>query len=579
MLSIKRIEYYINTSFENLKKGEYEELVDNYFRIPKSQNGKRLKFWARNKAIIVFWDLIRKHAMKNGNVNQEFDFSDFHFPEFNLCILTYINKEKILQRPALFWNKGEKAIFTEFINFTGAIFSRFANFKGVEFSKRVYFIGVTFSSHVSFLDVVFLEEAIFSMTTFSKAVSFSGATFSKATDFSKLSIPEADFSNVIFLEDVNFFTSKFSGANFSNSKFSKKVNFLSARFFYKADFTEVVFSENVNFQNVKFSTKVSFSDGIFSGTADFSRAMFSAETDFTSITFSNSVIFWNTSFLDKVKFSKTKFYETVIFPGSTFLGEVEFSQVTFSQGVDFFGSTFSTTVIFSKIKFPEEKRIIFESLVTRDNSSPKLNFLNIDFPHAFVFRKQKMEGISFAECEISKVRFESCEWNVINNYRIKLKDEDRLQKNTKNQNEYKSLEELYRQLKKNFESSRNYELMGHAYVSEMEMKKRRLWIKVKPMEWFIYWFYGFFSGYTNSIMRPLISFFTLILFGLFSYYFIDFNWANAIQRSFYASFSYFEIGMKNPFEGYWLIARNVQFLLSSIFLVFFVIALRKKFKT
>lgn len=139
-------------------------------------------------------------------------------------------------------------------------------------------------------------------------------------------------------------------------------------------------------------------------------------------------------------------------------------------------------------------------------------------------------------------------------------------------------EEHYRQLKKNFDGMKNWELSGYAYVSEMEMRKRSLWKEKKYFEWVIYAFYGNFGGYTQNIKKPIISLFGLIVTFSVIYYFIDFNWLKAIQRGVKGAIPYIQIDTVNPFTGYWLILRNVEFLLGATFLTFFILALRKRFK-
>ena len=64
----------------------------------------------------------------------------------------------------------------------------------------------------------------------------------------------------------------------------------------------------------------------------------------------------------------------------------------------------------------------------------------------------------------------------------------------------------------------------------------------------------------------------------FIYFFIDYDIIKAIQRGIKGALPYIVIDTENPFKGYWLIARNLEFLLGGTFLTFFVLALRKRFK-
>ncbi|MBC8756389.1 hypothetical protein H2O64_17065 [Kordia sp. YSTF-M3] len=112
----------------------------------------------------------------------------------------------------------------------------------------------------------------------------------------------------------------------------------------------------------------------------------------------------------------------------------------------------------------------------------------------------------------------------------------------------------------------------------MEMRKRRLFLEKKYYQWFIYKFYDVFGGYTQDFKKPILSILCLILMFSGIYYFIDYDILKALQRGVKGALPYMEIDTKNPFEGYWLILRNIELVLGGTFLAFFVLALRKRFK-
>ena len=102
-------------------------------------------------------------------------------------------------------------------------------------------------------------------------------------------------------------------------------------------------------------------------------------------------------------------------------------------------------------------------------------------------------------------------------------------KNYNIETHYSALEYTYRQLKKNFENSKDWELSGKAYRSEMKMRRSRLLCVAKRKylffsyhfyEWVLYWIYGRMSGFTQSMLTPitLLLIFTLLLFPIYYLY-------------------------------------------------------------
>jgi len=193
-------------------------------------------------------------------------------------------------------------------------------------------------------------------------------------------------------------------------------------------------------------------------------------------------------------------------------------------------------------------------------------------------------GVSFYRADITDAAFKECFWGnskrlIVKNESFFLKKLNQYSSSEKSSN-YAALEELYRQLKKNFDSNKDWELSGKAYVSEMEMRKKRLFLQEDYYHWFIYRFYDLCGGYTQDLIKPIVSIIVLILAFSGIYFFIDYDPFYALQRGIKGALPYLtiDIDKDEQFKGYWLIARNIELILGGTFFSFFILALRKRFK-
>ncbi len=199
---------------------------------------------------------------------------------------------------------------------------------------------------------------------------------------------------------------------------------------------------------------------------------------------------------------------------------------------------------------------------------PNLVFDSISFDSETLFTRMDLREVEFYNCDVSNIKFSRCDWNT-NKKRLVLRKEEL---------DYRDSEAHYRQLKKNFDSEKNWELSGYSYVSEMQMRKKRLWKEKRFVDWVIYKFYDLFGGYTQDYIRPLLCLFILSGISTVIYYFMDYSVLKAFQRGVKGSIPYLQIDIEKPFYGYWLIWKNIQLVLSGTFIAFFILALRKRFK-
>jgi len=479
--------------------------------------------WSKSEdKITEFWQRVRNEKM----TLEDLDFSEFIFPEF-----------RFLNEAVTFWEKSTQEVFPE----------------------DVTFFKTKFLGEAEFSDAQFLGEAYFKEAQFSKSAIFLDAQFSRKADFFDAKfLGEANFFAAKFMEKVNFHDVQFSGGDFSKAQFSGDAEFFETQFSEEALFFEAQFSGEANFKYVKFS-----------GEANFARAKFSGETDFLEAQFSGVASFFEAQFSGVASFVKAQLSGTMIFFNTQFLREVDFFDANFLGEVVFKKAQFSKRTNFSFTRFLG-KQILFEDCVRIENDRKiTLKFENVNINDSVIFRRIDLTNTSFKQADLVNTQFKECDFG--GQHRLILKDEEG--------KDYKAMEDLYRQLKKNFDSAKDWELSGRAFYSEMQMYREWLYQKRKAM-WLVYWFYGVFGGYTQRIKNPILSILGLI--GVFSifFYFIDCNVGNAIQRGFFGAFPKFIdiTTTSREFPGYWLVLKNLEFILGSTFLTFLILALRKQFK-
>lgn len=347
-------------------------------------------------------------------------------------------------------------------------------------------------------------------------------------------------------------------------------NYYDFEFFYFPQFEQYPdlvngkLSESANFWNAGESA-------IFEGNVNFDDVIFLSWFNLTFTEFQGQVSFKHTQFKGKTDFDSAVFSAFVSFHSCHFPEDCSFDGTEFNSFVQIANCDFERTCTFNSVRFNEAN---IQDI--KPHQYHFLSFININFSRKVTFRRVHMKNIQLTQSDLSEVQFKECIWEISS--RLHIKDEIVLDYS---RDDYEALEEQYRQLKKNFDSNKDWELAGKAYVSEMEMRKKRLFIERNYLSWFIYWFYGFFGGYTQNYKKPIISLIGLIVISSIGYLFIEPNMIEALQRGIYGALPKLITVSESKealFQGYWLIAFNIEGILGATFLTFFILALRKRFK-
>jgi uncharacterized protein YjbI with pentapeptide repeats len=312
--------------------------------------------------------------------------------------------------------------------------------------------------------------------------------------------PSYDCQNLeeAFKFNCDFMETKFSGyANFMRAVFSGYADFMEAEFYEYADFTEAEFPVHAHFVKAKFSRgagfvraqffrSADFSEAEFSRYAGFIQAKFSGDANFGGAKFSGYANFQGAEFSEGASFSEAKFYGNAYFGGTKFFGEIDFNTAEFRQLADF-----------SKVE-------------TAKNATVHFQGVKLLKPQQVFFHHVDLSRWSFLDTDLRRIDFNDVTWGTIRRLlsrRTALFDE----LNVSNQkDDLAKVERLYRHLKQNYESQRDYGRAGDFYYGEMEMKRRQL----NPLGQIPFWIYRILSGYGESYPRAL--FWLIVMWLLFA---------------------------------------------------------------
>jgi uncharacterized protein YjbI with pentapeptide repeats len=286
-------------------------------------------------------------------------------------------------------------------------------------------------------------------------------------------------------------------ADFRGIVFSRFFSFDEKKFKKPAIFAECVFETIVSFANCTFEKEARFNLASFVRDAGFWSANFNSEVDFSSTTFNSHVLFKDAKFHGRANFEGTSF-DWVDFRNAEFAGHARFYDTTFGGQTNFSNANFKgpsaiADFTFSKFKKPEE--VLFHRVNRDIRDGLRLRSLNCD-----------IEGVSFRDVR----------WNQPHG-RLLLEDELDALSVSKQEQRTTSRHELvavvYRQLLKNFEETRSYDLAEDCFRGEMRMKQKNP--DQPQFNRFMVWMYGLMSQYGSSYTRALMWLLAFImLFGL-----------------------------------------------------------------
>ena len=231
-----------------------------------------------------------------------------------------------------------------------------------------------------------------------------------ATDVNNIS--KSSFKNAIFTEsilnDITFKNVDFTGANF----FKATLNGVT---FENCNLTKAIFSLAKLNKNTSFINCILSNSFFVDSDSELYNVTFKSCT-FTGVNFSGAKIFKNAIFTESILNDAT--FKNVDFTGANFF-KATFKNVDFI-GANFFkatlnGVTFESCTL-TGVNFSEANlytKIIEPSGDNEDSQYIYTKFVNIDQFNNALFKKAKLYGVSFENCNLTKADFSEADLKFI----------------------------------------------------------------------------------------------------------------------------------------------------------------------
>lgn len=198
-----------------------------------------------------------------------------------------------------------------------------------------------------------------------------------------------------------------------------------------------------------------FSEAKFANKANFSETEFRDEADFSRAEFIEKAYFNETQFCNSAYFSEAKFSSKVDLSWAEFGNGAYFSQAQFNDEINFYMCVFKGDARFVSTEFNNESFINFE--YTKFNKPKDVWFHNID-----------LGNVSFINTDVYEVDF-SNEIGRKKKDMLVVVDESRIGKDEFTT--YGAVAQLYRRLRRNYETNYRFAEAGDFFIGEMEMRR------------------------------------------------------------------------------------------------------------
>ncbi len=282
-------------------------------------------------------------------------------------------------------------------------------------------------------------------------------------------------------------------------KFQAICRFYAAIFTRDVDFSYAHFAQDADFREATFTQHANFRFGTFTQNAKFHKATFMQDTDFHGRTFTQYADFGEATFAQAIRFVETKFHGTAYWGSSQFLDRAEFRRTKFDPQI-----AGQPSVVFALANFSKPGEIVFD---------------DVDLSRAL-----------FHDTDVSQLCFTSSAlWGKRDgNHGLAVFEEtidcgqpDAIGLKRSGQRDYRAVEQIYRQLKKNYDSRLDYWTANELHFGEMEMKRLavptagrllslRRWLHPKLS---LVALYRYASDYGNSYVKAIVWLLgTLVLF-------------------------------------------------------------------
>ncbi|WP_410664297.1 pentapeptide repeat-containing protein [Amycolatopsis sp. lyj-84] len=416
----------------------------------------------------------------------------------------------------------------------GAVGRRFgwADFGEVRFESTVQFEAVSFDTGASFHKAVFLDSAWFEGVRFPDAT-FEGAEFVGDVRFDRASFRTVPFKDVTFHRHARFDGAAFDErADFQGTAFGGRTSFRAVVFGGEAWFvTDGGFTGDARFDEAHFHGRANFDMQVFKGAANFGRAKFEADARFEGARFLGRAGFENAEFGGEATFREAAASEVASFAGADFQATEYFGPIT-AKTLNLGHATFGKRVsIEADVREMDCAETTFEGGVSLAVSRGALDLDRVVFgkPSTVIAASgasvTSISGTDVADLVLTDVDLARCEFagaHHLDKLRLEgdcrfatrrrrqvLAEEQAWRRDRNAPVGPRRIADLYRQLRKAQEDSKNEPGAADFYYGEMEMRRHS---PATPWsERFILHLYWLISGYGLRALRALTTLAVLVV--------------------------------------------------------------------
>lgn len=333
---------------------------------------------------------------------------------------------------------------------------------------------------------------------------FSGFVFPSAEYRKRDFTAHCLFRRAWFLAEANFAEAIFrGGSDFSQAAFARDVVFYKTRFEQYADFTNSTFDGRSDFMETVFVVGAAFGSSLFDGRPPrFVSSRFMGDADFRFAYFTNGSEFLRACFEKDADFSFATLTSVADFQHARFLGRVDFGDAKF-RGDEI--PKPDRTWRWPRL-CPASPGSANEEPDAVDSLAPGPIFVKTYFekPDQVIFSGNHLGRAVFLLCNVSKIIFFNVRWPKRKNGRCMVLEEIvpftgpdfinglpvlrsalRAKDGAPGGRNYRLIEELYHQLKKNYDDRQDYWTAGDFHYGEMEMKRLATSGSGRITRWFI----------------------------------------------------------------------------------------------
>ena len=412
----------------------------------------------------------------------------------------------------------EGATFGVDVRFEGATFRGGANFRGALIKGQAAFQGAQFAGTADFETTVFGGEAVFRGATFGGPAHFLATAFEKDATFARCAFEEvADFEDALFAAEATLALTLFEGpALFKDVTFQEEATFAWMDARDLVHYGGATFEEASQFEGASFAGGIFGSDTTFEGPADFSDATILGASALPSATFADTAAFGEATFAGEADFRRATFEQRAGFGGATFGGRAMFEKTVFADRVDFEAARFSGEAQFDRAEFGKEvvfreatfdEKVSFgQTFLPRDVATPGerplASFTSCTFEGnatfaggsdhermfsgwrvAFtdvscgsdsrpLFQRADLGSVRWAGTNLRDLIFRNVRWQgESEGERARLRDEE--VQESEDAASWAAVEQLYRDLKQNYEEQADYPRASDFHIGEKEARRQQ----------------------------------------------------------------------------------------------------------